>query len=597
MKYHYDSYCTTLDNNDMPTTELHSNNNGSPFLHHQVGDNVLANQESGNDNEGDGPCKGDVGDLFGINQTRTNDFIVFERQEHTCSRQPTQVRMNEYCELQSVINHQGALSYANTNQRYTSYHEPHAINYNSNLYQPHQTFDQLQDHLSAQPQQPAPVSGNENLDAAQTTGTVIQDGDDHTDALVIYHRQQQQPSEGHSCAVANEASLSDHTATAGAYYELTANGNSNNYNENQQQHLHSELTGRVDRQPTVAVDHQQHTYGPRAISDTFPSVIQQPQQQHDQEHHLLSDQQHHYINQQPPFAIGFDAGEPVYPRPADQVQIDQPAMGYSMDTLHNGYSHLCAQIDPGQPHAMPLADHSHGHDFSDGRLQDCAQPEHTYQPAESGILQQLEATTTNAANINNGKSDSAETLSLARTNARMTNDHDDDYLRRLSATAACNKQQQQRAFRPRKAPSSSSSSSSYSESESSMSSTMTRDEKKAREANIPMSWYEIVNLSIEQFNEKLAQFTLSESQLTLIKDIRRRGKNKVAAQSCRKRKMEQIFELQQEVENLVDKKNALIYERQQLLREHTSLVQRYDRIQAAMRQHLHQVNNALDQYQ
>lgn len=119
---------------------------------------------------------------------------------------------------------------------------------------------------------------------------------------------------------------------------------------------------------------------------------------------------------------------------------------------------------------------------------------------------------------------------------------------------------------------------STSSSEESSNSTLTRDEKRAREANIPLTYQEIVNLTIDQFNEQLAKHHLTESQLTLIKDIRRRGKNKVAAQSCRKRKMEQIYELQQEVYHLAVKKRSLNSECNQLMREHSNLVQKYNKI-------------------
>lgn len=127
------------------------------------------------------------------------------------------------------------------------------------------------------------------------------------------------------------------------------------------------------------------------------------------------------------------------------------------------------------------------------------------------------------------------------------------------------------------AASTSSDSSSMSE-DSSMSSSLTRDEKRAREANIPLSYYDIVNLSIDQFNEQLAKYNLSESQLTLIKDIRRRGKNKVAAQSCRKRKMEQIFGLQHEVNHLANKRRSLSCESDKLMKEHEALANRYAKI-------------------
>lgn len=57
---------------------------------------------------------------------------------------------------------------------------------------------------------------------------------------------------------------------------------------------------------------------------------------------------------------------------------------------------------------------------------------------------------------------------------------------------------------------------------------LTRDEKRARNLNIPISVDDIINLPMDEFNERLSKYDLSESQLTLIRDIRRRGKNKVS---------------------------------------------------------------------
>jgi len=136
-----------------------------------------------------------------------------------------------------------------------------------------------------------------------------------------------------------------------------------------------------------------------------------------------------------------------------------------------------------------------------------------------------------------------------------------------------------------------SSAASTSSSEESFGSTLTRDEKRAREANIPLTYHEIVNLSIDQFNEQLARHNLTESQLTLIKDIRRRGKNKVAAQSCRKRKMEQIYELQHEVNQLVCKRRSLDCECAKLVKEHENLVQEYDKIYTILQDQMQQEKN------
>jgi len=87
---------------------------------------------------------------------------------------------------------------------------------------------------------------------------------------------------------------------------------------------------------------------------------------------------------------------------------------------------------------------------------------------------------------------------------------------------------------------------------------LSRDEKKAKQLNIPISVCDIINMPIDEFNEILTKYDLNEAQLTLIRDIRRRGKNKVAAQNCRKRKINQIEVLQSEVGNLQTQKSDLL---------------------------------------
>lgn len=87
---------------------------------------------------------------------------------------------------------------------------------------------------------------------------------------------------------------------------------------------------------------------------------------------------------------------------------------------------------------------------------------------------------------------------------------------------------------------------------------LSRDGKKAKELQIPISVCDIINMPIDEFNECLTKYELNEAQLTLIKDIRRRGKNKVAAQNCRKRKINQIAGLQDEVDQLQQQKDDLM---------------------------------------
>lgn len=66
---------------------------------------------------------------------------------------------------------------------------------------------------------------------------------------------------------------------------------------------------------------------------------------------------------------------------------------------------------------------------------------------------------------------------------------------------------------------------------------------------------------MDEFNERLSKYDLSEAQLSLIRDIRRRGKNKVAAQNCRKRKLDQILSLADEVKGMRDRKMLLLRDR------------------------------------
>ena len=46
-------------------------------------------------------------------------------------------------------------------------------------------------------------------------------------------------------------------------------------------------------------------------------------------------------------------------------------------------------------------------------------------------------------------------------------------------------------------------------------------------ARLPITVQEIINLPMDEFNDLLSKHELSEDQLTLCRDIRRRGKNKV----------------------------------------------------------------------
>ncbi|MGH0146315.1 UNVERIFIED_CONTAM: hypothetical protein FKN15_016986 [Acipenser sinensis] len=92
---------------------------------------------------------------------------------------------------------------------------------------------------------------------------------------------------------------------------------------------------------------------------------------------------------------------------------------------------------------------------------------------------------------------------------------------------------------------------------------LSRDERRARALRIPFSVQEIVNMPVDEFLELLSKYDLTEAQVTLIRDIRRRGKNKVAAQNCRKRKLDVISNLGNDVDELQMQKEKLLKERTQ----------------------------------
>ncbi|XP_038156167.1 nuclear factor erythroid 2-related factor 3 [Cyprinodon tularosa] len=90
---------------------------------------------------------------------------------------------------------------------------------------------------------------------------------------------------------------------------------------------------------------------------------------------------------------------------------------------------------------------------------------------------------------------------------------------------------------------------------------LSRDELRARAMCIPFSVLQIVNMPVEEFMEVLDSHSFSPEQVTLLRDIRRRGKNKLAAQNCRKRKLDAITGLQEEVDRLQAQRDRLLREK------------------------------------
>ncbi|XP_072538977.1 nuclear factor erythroid 2-related factor 2b isoform X2 [Salminus brasiliensis] len=93
-----------------------------------------------------------------------------------------------------------------------------------------------------------------------------------------------------------------------------------------------------------------------------------------------------------------------------------------------------------------------------------------------------------------------------------------------------------------------------------------RDEQRARTLRLPLSVDHIITMSVEAFNEAISTYELNEGQLSLMRDIRRRGKNKMAAQTCRKRKLDSLVDLESEVKALQNKRESGMRERERNIR-------------------------------
>lgn len=92
---------------------------------------------------------------------------------------------------------------------------------------------------------------------------------------------------------------------------------------------------------------------------------------------------------------------------------------------------------------------------------------------------------------------------------------------------------------------------------------LSRDEQRAKALHIPFSVEEIVRMPVDSFNSMLSRHYLTDLQVSMMRDIRRRGKNKVAAQNCRRRKLDRILNLEDDVCNLQARKETLKREQAQ----------------------------------
>ena len=102
--------------------------------------------------------------------------------------------------------------------------------------------------------------------------------------------------------------------------------------------------------------------------------------------------------------------------------------------------------------------------------------------------------------------------------------------------------------------------------------------------DLPYTRDDLINTQIEEFNNIIAK--LDPLQQHIAKDIRRKGKNKLAARNCRKRKIDAIDQLGSGVSTLESQRQQLLDEKLQLQLERDEIVRKTEYLYEHIFKHL-----------